>query len=243
MSASDGRPAERNRLLLALSRVEYGRLLPSLEAVSVKAGRVLYEAHEAITTIYFPQRCIVSVLVDVEDGERVEVQTIGNEGVVGLDAFLGEGTSIARTVARVPDHAMQMSTATFQRAIRASAMLREILLRYTRSVLGRLARTALCHRLHRLEARCAHCLLTTQDRVGSDRFLLTQAALAEMVGVRRPSIANATAGLRRSGLIRYSRGRITIADRPGLEGAACSCYDVLRAEFESLVGRDGHPAR
>jgi CRP-like cAMP-binding protein len=243
MSTSDGRHAERNHLLLALSRAEYGRLLPGLEAVSVPAGRVLHQAHETITRIYFPQRCIVSVLVDVEDGERVEVQTIGNEGVVGLAAFLGGGTSIACTVARVPDHAMQMSAAAFQRAFRESAPLRRVLLRYTQSVLEQLARTVLCQRLHPLAARCAHCLVTTQDRVGTDRFLLTQASLAQMVGVRRPSITSAAAELRRAGLIRYSRGRITITDRPGLEAAACPCYAALRADHEGLVGRDGDRPR
>ncbi len=236
MSTHDGRHGERNRLLLALSSAEYGRLLPSLRVIPLAAGRVLYQAHEAITTIYFPQRSVISAVIDIEDGGRVELQTIGNEGVVGLAVFLGGRLSLAHTLTRVPDHAMQMSVTAFRRALRDSEPLRRVLGRYTQTVFGQLSRVALCHRLHRLEARCAHCLLTTQDRVGADRFLLTQASLAQMVGVRRPSITIAAAELRHAGLIRYSRGRITITDRPGLEAASCSCYGDLRADYEGLVG-------
>ena len=168
--ASDGRHGERNRLLLALSGAEYERLLPSLEALSIPAGRVLHQTHQAITAVYFPQRCVVSMFMAGDDGESVEVQTVGNEGIVGLGAFLGDRTGFARTVARVPDHAMKMSVVAFRRAVRGTPSLRRILFQYTQTVLATLSRTSLCHRLHRLEARCAHSLLTTQDRVGADRF-------------------------------------------------------------------------
>jgi CRP-like cAMP-binding protein len=234
MSKHRGQHTERNRLLLALSGAEYGRLLPGLELISVAEGRVFYEAREAIAHIYFPQRCVVSVVRDETRG-RVELQTIGNEGVVGLAVFLGGGVAQARTVARVADHAVRMSAAAFRRAFGGSAPLRRILLRYTHSVLGELSRAVLCHRRHPLESRCAHCLLTTQDRVGDNGFLLTQASLAQMVGVRRPSLATAAAQLREAGLIRFARGRITITDRPGLESAACSCYGALRADHERPV--------
>lgn len=137
-----------------------------------------------------------------------------------------------------PTTRFRMSARAFKRALRDSQPPRRVLLRYTETVVGQLSRTAPCHRLHRLGARCAHCLLTTQDRVGADRFLLTQASLAQMVGVRRPSIASAAAELRDAGLIHYSRGRITIADRARLEAAACSCYAAQRVEYEELVGRD-----
>ncbi|HSH75400.1 MAG TPA: Crp/Fnr family transcriptional regulator, partial [Longimicrobiales bacterium] len=232
--ASDGRHGERNRLLLALSGAEYERLLPSLEALSIPAGRVLHQTHQAITAVYFPQRCVVSMFMAGDDGESVEVQTVGNEGIVGLGAFLGDRTGFARTVARVPDHAMKMSVVAFRRAVRGTPSLRRILFQYTQTVLATLSRTSLCHRLHRLEARCAHSLLTTQDRVGADRFLLTQSSLAQMVGARRPSIASAAVGLRRAGLIQYSRGRLTIVDRAGLEAASCSCYGIQCADYERL---------
>jgi CRP-like cAMP-binding protein len=237
MDTSDGRHDERNRLLLALSGAEYERLLPSLETISIPAGRILHQAQQAITAVYFPQRCVVSMLIAGDGGESVEVQTVGNEGIVGLDAFLGSRSAVAEAVTRVPDHAMKMSVAAFQRALRGSRPLRRILVRYTQTVLSTLSRSTLCHRLHRLEARCAHCLLTTQDRVGADRFLLTQSSLAQMAGAKRPSIASAAVGLRRAGLIQYSRGRMTIVDRTGLEAASCSCYGSVRAEYEAAVPR------
>jgi len=138
---------------------------------------------------------------------------------------------------------MKMSAAAFRSALRVSKPLRRILSRYTQTVLSTLALATLCHRLHRLEARCAHCLLTTQDRVGADRFLLTQSSLAQMAGARRPSIATAAAELRGAGLIRYSRGRMTIVDRAGLEAASCSCYGFLRAEYERLLHPGSTSAR
>ena len=230
------RHTERNRLLLALSGREYERLLPSLEVVPVSAGHVLYQPREAIGQIYFPQRSIVSMVVDESD-VRTEVQTIGNEGVVGLAVFLGGGIARVRTIARVSDHAVRIGVSAFRRALRDSAPLRRVLLRYTEAVVGELSLAVLCHRLHSLEARCAQCLLTTQDRVGDNRFLLTQASLAQMVGVRRPSLANAAAELREAGLIRYSRGHITITDRRGLEAATCSCYGIIRAAYRRLVER------
>ena len=238
MATTERHPGERNRLLRALSGAEYARLLPSLQTQSIPAGRVLYQTHQTITSVYFPQRSVVSVLIADDDGEWVEVQTVGNEGIVGLGAFLGGRTLFAKAIARVPDHAMKMSATAFRSALGDSEPLRRILFRYTQTVLGTLSRATLCHRLHRLEARCAHCLLTTQDRVGADRFLLTQASLGQMVGARRPSIVSAAAVLRGAGLIRYSRGRITILDRAGLEAASCSCYGVLRADYERYFEAD-----
>jgi CRP-like cAMP-binding protein len=234
MPTSQGRHGERNRLLLALSGEEYERLLPSLEALSIPAGRVLYQTRQPIGAVYFPQRSVVSMLVAGSDGEWVEVQTVGNEGIVGLGVFLGERTAIAKTVARVPDHAMKMSAAALRNALRGSESLCRVLFQYTQSVLGALSQAIVCHRMHGLEARCAHCLLTTQDRVGADRFLLKQSSLAQMAGARRPSITIAAAALRRAGLIHYSRGHMTIVDREGLEAASCSCYGKLRGEYERL---------
>jgi len=243
MATSAGRHGERNRLLLALSQAEYERLLPSLETLAVPAGRVLYQPHQTITAVYFPQRCVVSTLIADDDGRWVEVQTVGNEGIVGLDVFLGARILVAKTVARVPDHAMKMSVAAFRSAFSRSGPLRRILFRYTQTVLHTLSLATLCQRFHRLEARCAHCLLTTQDRVGADRFLLTQSALGQMAGARRPSIASAAGELRGAGLIRYSRGRMTIVDRAGLEAASCSCYGDLRADYEGLFDSGGQVTR
>jgi CRP-like cAMP-binding protein len=237
MATSADRHGERNRLLLALSGAEYERLLPSLETLSIPAGHVLHHSSQPISAVYFPQRCVVSTLIADDDGGWVEVQTVGNEGIVGLGVFLGERLVVANTVTRVPDHAMKMSAEAFRSALRRSGPLRRILFRYTQTVLRTLSLATLCHRHHRLEARCAHCLLTTQDRVGADRFLLTQSSLAQMAGARRPSIVSAAAVLRGAGLIRYSRGHMTIVDRAGLEAASCSCYGILRADYQRLFDR------
>ncbi len=243
MATSTRRRDERNRLLLALSRTEYERLLPHLERLAVPAGLVFYEPGQAITAVYFPQRCVVSTLIADGNGGWAETHAVGNEGIVGLDVFLGGRTVSARTIARVPDHVMKMSVTAFRGALRGSSPLRSVLFRYTQTVLRTLALATLCHRLHRLEARCAHCLLTIHDRVGADRFLLTQASLAQMAGATRPSIASAATGLRRAGLIRYTRGRMTIADRAGLEAASCSCYGVLRADYRRLFDSDHRATR
>jgi len=224
-------PTERNRLLLALPAAVYRALLPDLEAVILPHGAVLFEARERITHTYFPQRCVVSLLATTGVGPGVEVGLVGNEGMVGLSAFLGSSTSTTQAVLQVPDGAWRMEVGAFQRAVAKHTSLHQVLQRYTRTVISQVTQGLACNQRHEVSPRCARWLLMAHDRVGMDRFKLTQEFLGQMLGARRPTVSITASGLQSLGLIRYVRGTITVMDRAGLESAACTCYDVMEADY------------
>ena len=224
-------PGERNRLLLALPRVDYRALLPNLEAVILPHGAVLFEARDPITHIYFPQRCVVSMLSAAGEGPGVEVGLIGNEGMVGLSVYLGATTSTTQAVLQIPDGAWRMEVGAFARAVASQASLRQVLQRYTQSLFSQVTQVLACNERHEVGPRCARWLLMAHDRVGLDRFQLTQEFLGQMLGARRPTVSIAARGLQTLGLITYARGIVTVLDRTGLEDAACTCYDVMEADY------------
>jgi CRP-like cAMP-binding protein len=230
------RPTERNRLLLALPRAAYRALLPDLEAVILPHGAVLFEARDPITHIYFPQRCVISLLAAAGEGPGVEVGLIGNEGMVGLSVFLGATTSTTQAVLQIPDGAWRMEVSAFGRALAHQPSLRQVLRRYTQSVISQVTQGLACNQRHAVSPRCARWLLMAHDRVGADRFTLTHEFLGQMLGARRPTVSITAHGLQALGLIRYTRGVITVLDRAGLEGAACTCYDVMEADYARAFG-------
>jgi len=222
---------ERNRLLLALPRSVYRTLLPDLDAVVLPHGVVLFEARDRITHVYFPQRCVVSLLAAAGDGPGVEVGLVGNEGMVGLSAFLGATTSTTQAVLQVPDGAWRMEIAAFRRAVVQHTSLRKVLQRYTLTVISQVTQGLACNQRHAVSPRCARWLLMAHDRVGADRFELTQEFLGQMLGARRPTVSITAGGLQALGLIRYARGMMTVVDRAGLENASCTCYEVMEADY------------
>ena len=224
-------PAERNRLLLALPRADYRAVLRDLEAVVLTHGAVLFEARHPITHIYFPQRCVISLLAAAGDGPGVEVGLVGNEGMVGLPVFLGATSSTNQAVIQIPDGAWRMEVGAFGRAIARRASLRHLLLRYTQSVISQTSQGLACNERHAIGPRCARWLLMAHDRVGMDRFELTHEFLGQMLGARRPTVSLTAQRLQAQGLIRYVRGVITVLDRSGLESAACTCYAVMETDY------------
>jgi CRP-like cAMP-binding protein len=225
-----------NRLLAALPREDYERLLPDLEPVTFGIKEVVYEPNGPILYVYFPISGVFSMVTMMADGAAVENATVGNEGMVGLPVFLGAETMPSRAFSQVPGQAVRLEAEVFREAVRRSSPFQRVLLRYTQALLNLIAQTAACNRLHSIEERCSRWLLMTHDRVGGDQFLLTQEFLGQMLGVRRQSV-NAVAGiLQKAALIRYRRGQITILDRQGLEAGACECYGIIRKEFDRLLG-------
>jgi CRP-like cAMP-binding protein len=189
---------ERNRLLLALPPADYAALLPDLHPVALARGAVLFEAHARIRHVYFPQRCVVSLLTPVDDEPAVEVGLVGNEGMVGLSVFLGGRTSTLQAVLQVPDGAWRMTAAAFVRALARGPALHRIMQAYARTVIGQVTQGLACNQRHLVGQRCARWLLMAHDRVGADRFLLTQEFLGQMLGraaddrlARRPAAARA----------------------------------------------------
>jgi len=220
-------PAE-NRLLAALPRKDYARLLPALEPVELTFGDVLYEPGARIRHVYFPRNCLVSLLTSVDAHQAAEVGLVGAEGMIGVPVALGIAVSPFLAVVQGSGTAMRMKTADMRREFTKSAALQRELFRFTHLLMTQVAQTAACNRFHVVTQRLARWLLMTRDRVYTNEFLLTQEFLARMLGVRRVGVTEAATSLQTRKLIRYSRGTITILDPKGLAAAACGCYETVK---------------
>jgi CRP-like cAMP-binding protein len=222
-----------NRLLAALPRKEYERLLPNLEEIPLLFEKVLYEAGGTIFDVYFPSSGIVSLLATVEERATLEVGLVGKEGMVGLPVFMEVDTSRNRAVVQGVGSAFKMRARTFRKECRNGGALPRLLRRYTHSLLTQISQSAVCNRFHPIDARLARWLLMTRDRMGREEFPVTQDFLSNMLGVRREGVNKAAGILQQQKLITYSRGALTILNRAGLEAIACGCYLVLKEEYEA----------
>lgn len=226
----------RNKILAALPRDEYDRLLPHLTPISLPIGTTLYETEDRIRYVYFVGGAVVSLVTHMEVGASVEVGLVGNEGMVGLSVVLGDAVAQNHAVVQIADGAMRMKTGALREELKRGGRLQYLLLRYSLSLFKQVSQTAACNRNHHLAERLARWLLLCQDRVGGDELTLTQEFLAQMLGTRRSRVSEAAITLQDAGLIRYSRGHVRITNRKGLEEFACECYGVVKAESDRLLG-------
>jgi CRP-like cAMP-binding protein len=233
--AVDRRAIITNKLLSALPRKEYRRMLTGLEPLNLAFGEVLYEPGDLISHVYFPGIALVSLITLVDDHLTLEVGVVGCEGMVGLPVALGIGVSPFRALVQGAGMALRMKSSYFVKELRQSTALQRALQRYTHTLMAQFAQTAACNRFHVVEERLARWLLMTRDRVQSTDFRLTQEFLSHMLGVRRVGVTKAAGHLQQRRLIEYSRGNIRIVDQPGLEAASCSCYQAGRnSRMESV---------
>jgi len=226
--------SEKNRLLAALPADEYLRLAPHLEVVRLEAKQVLASPEQPIRHVYFPRDGVVSLLVPMEDGTAAEAATVGNEGMLGLQVFLGDGAASEEVVQMVPGEAVRMRASAFREVVQCSPTFQSVLHRYTLALMNQIARTSGCNRVHSVDHRCARLLLMSSDRVGADTFPITHEALASMLSVRRASVTEAAGMLQHAGLIEYHRGHMSICDRDGLEAVACEDYRLTRDGYDRL---------
>jgi CRP-like cAMP-binding protein len=224
-----------NRLLRVLPPDVSETFGQQLELLDMEVRHRVFEPDRPSQHVYFPLSAVISVLAKMQDGVAVEIATVGREGMVGLEIFLGGEQMPASAFCQIAGRAARIDADAFREVVRDSAPLTTLLLRYTQATLTELGQSVACNRVHLLEERCARWLLMTHDRVPGDHFDLTQEFLAEMLGVRRPSVSITASILQRAGFIRYNRGRIEIVDRAGLESVACECYGVIAREYERLI--------
>lgn len=220
-----------NQLLAALPRKDYEGMRRNLEEIPLVFGEVLLEPNALVSDVYFPNSGIISLLAGANERSSLEVGMVGKEGMVGVGVFLGVDTSTNRAVIQGDGTAMKMRGAALRKHSDKGGALFRLLQRYSYSVLTQITQSAVCNQFHSLDARLARWLLMTHDRMGNDEFKVTQDFLSNMLGVRREGVSLAAGNLQRLNLIRYSRGRLKILDRAGLEATACGCYEIIRNGF------------
>ena len=225
-----------NRLLAALPPEDVTRLLPQLAPVTWALGDVLYEPDRLMAYLYFPTTAVVSLIYTMLDGTTAEMGLVGQEGVVGIALFMGGDTTPNRAIVQVAGEAFRLPAPALRAEFQRGGTVQLALLRYTQALITQISQTAVCNRLHAIEQRLCRWLLLTRDRVPTDQVQMTQEFLAHMLGVRREGVTVAAQHLQEAGLIRYTRGHITILDRPSLEATTCECYQVVRDEFTRLLG-------
>jgi CRP-like cAMP-binding protein len=224
-----------NRLLASLPADIYQRLLPHLEKITLELRQVLYEDGGAIDYVYFPNNSLISLVSKMRNGNSAEVGMVGCEGMVSTSAFMGGDTMPYQAIVQGSDGAMKMTAVVLREEFNRGGPLQTLLLRYTQALHIQVSQTAACNCLHSLDERLARWLLMTRDRLQSDRLELTQEFLSTMLGVERSGVTLAAITLQDEGLIKYSRGRITILDRTSLERASCECYGRVKIIFDELL--------
>jgi CRP-like cAMP-binding protein len=198
-------------------------------------GDVVCESGVPMRYVYFPTTSIVSLLYVMEDGASAEIAVVGNEGIVGVSLFMGGETTTSRAVVQSAGHAYRLKAQLLKDAFIRAGPLQRLLLRYTQALLTQMAQTAVCNRHHTVDQQLCRWLLLSLDRLPSNKLTMTQELIANMLGVRREGVTEAAGKLQRTGLIHYSRGHITVVDRPGLEARVCECYEVVKKEFDRLL--------
>jgi CRP-like cAMP-binding protein len=228
-----------NRLLAALPEASLQMLLPSLERVPLPLGMVVYESGGTQGYVYFPTSSIVSLLYVLADGASAEIAVTGNEGLVGIALFMGGETTPSRAVVQSAGYGYRLRAAVLKKAFEDGGELQHLLLRYTQALITQMTQTAVCNRHHAVDQQLCRWLLLSLDRLSGNELVMTQELIANMLGVRREGVTEAAGKLQDEGLIRYSRGRITVLDRPQLEARVCECYAVVKKEYDRLLPEVG----
>jgi CRP-like cAMP-binding protein len=225
----------RNQILRTLAPEVKERIFPHLKAVDLPLGTVLYESGAIMRHIYFPTDSIVSLLYVLENGASAEIAVVGNDGAVGVSLFMGGETTTSRAVVQSAGTAYRLSGARLKREFYRHGDLMLILLRYTQSLITQMAQTAVCNRHHSVDQQLCRWLLLSLDRLETQELVMTHELIANMLGVRREGVTDAAGKLQKQGVIRYSRGHITVLNRKLLESLCCECYAVVKKETDRLL--------
>jgi CRP-like cAMP-binding protein len=224
-----------NRLLAALPEAELRRWLPHLEYVDMPLGEVLYEAGSTLSHVYFPTTAIVSLLYVMQNGESAEIAVVGNDGVVGISLFMGGDSTPSRALIQSGGGAYRLRAQLMKEEFDRGGPVLHLLLRYTQALITQMVQTAACNRHHSLDQQLCRWLLLSLDRLQGTDMVMTQALIAHMLGVPLKGATEGALKLQTAGLIDYTRGRIRVLDRGGLEKRTCECYAVVKKEYARLL--------
>lgn len=230
---------KQNHLLARLRADDYARIEPHLELVKMPLGEALYESGGRLKHVYFPTTAIVSLMYVMEYGASAEIAVVGNEGVLGISLFMGGETTPSRAVVQSAGYGYRLKAALLKQEFNRAGPVLQLLLRYTQALITQMAQTAVCNRHHSLEQQLCRLLLLSLDRLQTQDIAMTQELIANMLGVRRESVTEVAGNFQREGIIRYSRGRITVLSRRRLEQTVCECYAVVKREYDRLLPPPG----
>lgn len=233
--AVNAQVARQNRLIACLPQTEFERWIAVLEPLDLPLGTVLYEPGQSLDYIYFPTTAIVSLVHVMENGASAEVAVAGNEGLVGFALYMGGQSTLGRAVVQSGGHGLRLEGSFIKAAFFQAGAAHDIVLRYTQALMTQVAQTAVCNRHHSLDQQLCRWLLLCLDRLEGPDLMMTQELISNMLGVRREGVTEAAVKLQKAGLIRYSRGHITVCDRPALELRSCECYRVVKQEYDRLL--------
>jgi CRP-like cAMP-binding protein len=223
-----------NYLLAALPESHQKLFIDQLELKKMSLGEILYESGDELLYVYFPTDSIISLLYVMENGASAEISVVGREGVVGVAVFMGGVSTPSRAVVQSAGFAYRLSAVALKKEFDNYGPLMLLLLKYTQSLLTQMAQTAVCNRHHTIDQQLCRWLLLSLDRLNSNCLVMTQTLIANMLGVRREGVTEAAGKLQKLGVIEYSRGKISVLDRPHLERLCCECYAVVKNETERL---------
>jgi len=223
-----------NKILSALPGEEFARLAPHLEKVELSLGQVLYRPEEPITHVYFPEHAMGSLISTTSEGQCVEAGVIGWEGLIGINVLLGVDSTASECIVQLADSAHRIKTGVIKEEFKRGGVLQDKILLFTNALMTQISQTALCNRLHLVEERLARWLLMCHDRSTDKKLSLTQEFLSIMLGVNRPTVTVAAILLQSAGFIKYSRGKIIVIDREGLEHFTCDCYKTAKTAYDKL---------
>jgi len=226
---------QHNHLLAALSADIYNRLFTHLELIALPLGMVLYESGDTLRHVYFPTDAIVSLLYVMESGASAEISVVGNEGIIGISLFMGGESTTSRAIVQSEGYCYRLKSQYLKDEFNRHGELMQLMLRYTQALLTQMAQTAVCNRHHSIEQQLCRWLLLSLDRLPDNKLVMTQELIANMLGVRREGVTDAAGKLQKQGVIEYSRGHITVIDRPKLELLSCECYAVVKKETDRLL--------
>ena len=234
MALTIPRPIE-NHLLAALPVDVQTRLFPRLELIPLPLGKVLYESGDALRYVYFPTDAIVSLLYVMESGASAEISVVGNEGLIGVAVFMGGESTPSRAIVQSAGSAYRLPGQPLKDEFSRHGDLLLLILRYTQALITQMSQTAVCNRHHSIDQQLCRWLLLSLDRLPDNKLVMTQELIANMLGVRREGVTDAAGKLQRLNIIEYSRGHITVLDRPRLEKLSCECYAVVKKETDRLL--------
>jgi len=234
-AASASHVPEQNHLLAAFTPEERERIFPHLQLVALPLGKALYESGDVLRHVYFPTDAIVSLLYVLENGASAEIAVVGNEGLIGIALFMGGETTPSRAIVQSAGHAYRLVGQRLKDEFHRNGSVQLQLLRYTQALITQMAQTAVCNRHHSVDQQLCRWLLLSLDRLSSNELVMTQELIANMLGVRREGVTEAAGRLQKLGIIKYSRGKITVLDRPRLEAQSCECYAAVKREADRIA--------